>query len=165
VHEEEAESMTISTNVKSYLEERNVAYELVSHPITGSSHESAEAAHVDEDRVAKAVILTDAQGGVMVVIPGDMWVKVHAVGDTVGREELQLADEASAAGFFPDCDSGAIPPLGPAYGMETLLDEALTSRAFVYFESGDHRTLVKTTGDDFLSLLEGARRGLFCDLR
>ena len=156
--------MTMSTTVKSYLDGRGVAYELVSHPTTGSSHESAQVAHVEEGRIAKAVILTDRQGGVMGVIPGDMWVKLHAVGATLGRE-LELADETRAASFFPDCDPGAIPPLGSAYGMETLLDEALTSRAFVYFESGDHRTLVKTTGDDFLALLEGARRGHFCDLR
>ncbi len=156
--------MTMSTTVKSYLEGRGIAYELVSHPTTGSSQESAEAAHVDEDRVAKAVILTDRQGGVLVVIPGDKWVKVHAVGDTLGRE-LELADESRAASFFPDCDSGAIPPLGPAYDMETLLDEALTSLAFVYFESGDHRTLVKTSGEDFLALLEGSRQGHFYDLR
>jgi len=154
--------MTMPTTVKRYLDQCGIAYELVSHPATGSSHESAAAAHVDEDRVAKAVILTDAEGGVIVVIPGDKWVKVHAVGAALGRE-LQLADEGDAARYFPDCDPGAIPPLGPAYDMEILLDEALTRRAFVYFESGDHRTLVKTSGDDFLALLEGARRGNFCD--
>jgi len=156
--------MTMSTSVKAYLEERGISYELVSHPTTGSSHESAESAHVEESRIAKAVILTGEHGAVMVVIPGDRWVKVHAVGDILGRN-LELADEHTAATFFPDCDPGAIPPLGPAYGMETLLDEDLTSRAFVYFESGDHRTLVKTSGEDFLVLVEGARRGHFCDER
>ena len=154
--------MTIATKVKSYLDGHGVAYELIAHPTTGSSHESAEAAHVAENRVAKAVILTDGQGAVMVVIPADRLVKVHAVSSALGRE-LQLANESEAAGHFPDCDMGAMPPLGPAYGMETLLDEAITSRAFVIFESGDHRTLVKLSGDDFLALLEGARRGHYCD--
>ena len=74
---------------------------------------------------------------------------------------MVLAEEKDAAGYFPDCDPGAIPPLGPAYGMETLLDEALVSLAHVFFESGDHRTLIKVSGGDFLDLLSGVRRGHF----
>ncbi len=73
-----------------------------------------------------------------------------------------LSEENQAAGYFPDCDAGAIPPLGPAYGVKTLMDEALASLAYVYFESGDHRTLIRVDGVDFLELLRGVRRGYFC---
>ena len=154
--------MTIAATVKSHIEGRGVAYEMIAHPATGSSHETAEAAHVDEGHIAKAVILKDHAGAVMVVVPGDSWVKLPAVEKELDRE-MALADEKAAAGYFPDCDTGAIPPLGPAYGMETLVDRTLTSLAYVYFESGDHRSLLKVKSGDFLELLAGVRLGYFCE--
>ena len=154
--------MSIAATVKSYIEGRGVAYEMIAHPATGSSHETAEAAHVDEGHIAKAVILKDSAGAIMAVIPGDSWVKLSAVEKELGRE-MALAGENEAAGYFPDCDAGAIPPLGPAYGMETLMNKTLSSLAYVYFESGDHRTLLKVGGEDFLELLAGVRLGYFCE--
>jgi Ala-tRNA(Pro) deacylase len=152
--------MTIPATVKSYIEGRGVAYEVIAHPATGSSHETAEAAHVDEGHLAKAVILQDNDGVTMVVVPGDAWVKLSAVQKELDREVV-LAEEDTAAGYFPDCDAGAIPPLGPAYGIETLMDRTLTSLAYVYFESGDHRSLIKVSSDNFTQLLSGVRVGYF----
>lgn len=156
--------MTIAATVKSHLEGRGVDYELMDHPVTGSSHESAQAAHVDEGHIAKAVILQDSYGAVMVVVPGDAWVEVPSVCRELDRQ-LEIANEKDAAGYFPDCDEGAFPPLGTAYGIDTLLDEALLSLAYVYFESGDHRNLVKVNGDGFVELFSGVRRGHFCHVR
>ena len=147
--------------MKSYIEGRGVSYEVITHPASGSSHESAERAHVDEGHIAKAVILVDDQGAVMAVVPGSAWVKLSAVKDELDRE-MVLAEEEHAAGHFPDCDPGAIPPLGPAYGMQTLMDKALASLSHVFFESGDHRTLIRVDGKDFLELLSGVRRGYIC---
>jgi len=151
----------MAATVKSYLEGRGVAYEVINHPATGSSHETAEAAHVDDAHIAKAVILRDRVGFLMAVVPGNTWVKLSAVTQELDRE-MVLAEEKDAAGHFPDCDPGAIPPLGPAYGMESLMDESLISLGFVYFESGDHRTLIRVKGRDFPKLLSGVRRGRFC---
>ncbi len=152
--------MTIAAKVKSHLDERGIAYDLISHYQTGSSHETAQAAHIDEAHMAKAVILRDSQGVVMVIVPGDRWVSLSAVHRALGRE-MVLAGENDAVKYFPDCKAGAIPALGPLYGLETLLDEALVSMAFQYIESGDHRTLIKLSGHDFLALLGGVRRGHF----
>ena len=54
-----------------------------------------------------------------------------------------------------------MPPLGPLYGIETYLDEALTTPEPVYFEAGDHRFLVRVSGEDFQRLLPDARRGRY----
>ncbi len=152
--------MTIAAAVKSYIDGRGITYDLINHYQTGSSHETAQAAHIDEAHMAKAVILHDNEGAVMVIVPGDTWVSQSAVQQALDRP-LVLAEESDATGYFPDCDAGAIPALGPAYGMETLLDNALVSMAFQYIESGDHRTLIKISGRDFLELLSGVRRGRF----
>jgi Ala-tRNA(Pro) deacylase len=75
--------------------------------------------------------------------------------------ELELVDEDELANLFADCEAGAIPPIGLAYDVETFLDEALTSLANVYFESGDHEHLVRVSGGDFKHLLSGVRHGHF----
>jgi Ala-tRNA(Pro) deacylase len=154
--------MAIAATVKSYIEGRGVAYETITHPASGSSHETAEAAHVDEGHIAKGVILKDSAGAIMVVVPGNAWVDLSAIKKELDREML-LAEEAEAAGYFPDCDLGAIPPLGPAYGMETLLDKALTTLAYVYLESGDHQSLIRIDGESLTELLGGVRHGNFCE--
>jgi len=108
--------------------------------------------------IAKAVLVKDRQGFAMVVIPGSNWVKLQALQEEADRD-FELADESDVDELFSDCQPGAIPPLGPAYGMETFLDEQLTSLANVYFEAGDHIHLVQVNGKAFHDLLKGARHG------
>jgi Ala-tRNA(Pro) deacylase len=152
--------MAIAETVQSFLAQHLVEYDLVSHPHTGSSHETAEAAHVSEDHIAKAVIVKDTDGYAMVVVPASNWVEVEHLRKELNRD-FHLATEDELAKLFSDCEPGAAPPLGLAYGIETFLDEALTSLANIYFEAGDHEQLVHTAGDDFRTLLGGVRHGYY----
>ena len=150
--------MAIAETVKNYLNRKTVDYTLSVHPHSGSSHETAETAHVDEDHIAKAVIVKDATGYAMVVVPASYYVEMKHVRKELNRE-LELVEEDEFCKLFPDCEPGAVPPLGPAYQIETFLDEALTSLANVYFEAGDHEHLVHVSGDGFMALLGGVRHG------
>ena len=150
--------MAIAEKVKKFLAQVSVDYDLVAHPHTGSSHETAEASHVREDHIAKAVILKDYTGYARMVVPASNFVELKHVCKAFNRD-LELVDEDELVRLFPDCDQGAIPPLGLAYDIETFLDESLTTLADVYFESGDHEHLVHVTGDNFKRLLSGVRVG------
>ena len=152
--------MAVAETVQRFLEQLSVEYALVPHPHTGSSHETAEAAHVREDHIAKAVIVKDLAGYAMVVVPASNWVEVEHLRKELNRD-LHLATEDELAKLFGDCEAGAVPPLGPAYGVETFLDQAMTSLANVYFEAGDHEQLVHMAGDDFRTLLGGVRHGYY----
>jgi Ala-tRNA(Pro) deacylase len=152
--------MTIAATQQRYLVRRNAHYDLMLHPHSGSSHETAEAAQVPESRIAKAVVVKDATGYALVVIPANNRLRLNYLLHDLHRD-FQLVSEDELARLFGDCEPGAVPPLGPAYGLETLLDEALTCLPEVYFEAGDHEQLVHLSGDEFLSLLSGARRGYF----
>lgn len=152
--------MTIAARVETYLKDHGATYELVPHKTTGSTHESALAAHVREDHIAKAVMVRDAQGDAMAVVPGSTWLRMDRLNDETGRAFV-LDDEPKLSPLFPDCVAGAVPPLGPAYGVETFLDEGLTSLGEVYFEAGDHQHLVRVSGETFLGLMKGTRRGRF----
>jgi len=152
--------MTIAARIEQYLTEHGVRYELVSHKTTGSTHESAVAAHVPDDHIAKGVMVRDAQGDAMVVIPGHSWLRLDTLNQETGRQ-FELNEESALTHLFPDCTPGAVPPLGPAYDLETLLDEAFASLGVVYCEAGDHQHLLRISGEDFRTLLQGARRGYF----
>jgi len=152
--------MTIATKLERHLTEQHAEYELVSHPHTGSSHETAMAAHVPEDHIAKGVLVRGGNHYYLAVIPADRWLKMDAVNHELDHE-LELASEKELGAIFNDCEVGAIPPIGKAYGIETLRDESLTSLGNVYFEAGDHEHLVLTSGDDFTRLFGGSRHGYY----
>ena len=103
--------MAVAETVKRFLAQRAVDYELVPHPHTGSSHETAEAAHVPEDHIAKGVVVKDKLGFALVVIPADNWVEMEHLRKELNRD-LHLASEPEIGKLFSDCATGAVPPLG-----------------------------------------------------
>lgn len=152
--------MPIAQTVAGFLQAQRVPYEVIMHPYRETSREVAASAHVPPERVAKAVVLADRRGYLMAVIPGDRHVSLEDLWKRLGRR-LALAPEPRLHPVFRDCESGAIPPLGPAYGMETIMDDSLVGQPEVYFESGDHRGLIRVSGDEFLALLREAMHGQF----
>ena len=154
--------MTIAASVLNLLTELHTEYEVVAHPKTFSSMETATAAHVPDDHIAKAVLLRNTEGYLLAVIPASQWVDLQRLKKELGRD-LHLASEGEIERLFTDCDPGAVPPLGDAYGVETVLDESLTSLAQVYFEAGDHERLIKLSAAEFKTLMKGVRHGHFSD--
>ena len=155
--------MTIPAKVEAFLADKGTPYDLVFHPKTYSSSETASAAHLPEDHIAKGVVLKDAQGYLLVVIPASEWINLNHVRDELNRD-LHLAPEEEMERLFPDCEPGAVPPLGEAYEIETILDEALTSLAKVYLEAGDHKQLISVTNEHFAFLMKGIRHGHFSQI-
>ncbi len=150
--------MSIAASLRTYLERQSIDYETVSHPHTQTSIDSASVAHIPGHRLAKAVIVKKSDDAyLMIVVPSDYHVHLgrlhHHLGYKVG-----LATEDELVTLFPDCDKGAIPPLGAAYGVETLVDNSLMQLPDIFFESGDHENLVKVLGEQFASLVGDAER-------
>jgi Ala-tRNA(Pro) deacylase len=152
--------MPAAQTVVNYLQTHQIPYTILPHRRTVSSRETAEAAHVSVEQLAKAVIFWDPAGYLMAVVPGDRHVGVDTLSGRVGRK-LMLADESRIAPVFRDCDPGAIPPLGPAYGMETIIDDSLVGLPEIYFEAGDHEDLIRVDGEQFLRMLNPAQHGQF----
>jgi len=148
--------VTIARTVLSELQSRQIPYEVVVHPHRETTRDAAASARVPLDRMAKAVVLVDRQGYLMVVVPGDRFVDLKELRNRLGRD-LEFAPEPRLVPVFNDCEAGAIPPLGPAYGMETVVDHNLVGLPDVYFVGGDHSELLRVKGDRFLALLTEAR--------
>lgn len=144
--------MSIASKLENHLKQQSVDYELLPHHHTDSSLDSAISAHIPAARLAKAVIVKDGDSHLMVVVPSGYHVHLGHLHRHLGRE-VGLATEEELASLFPDCDLGAIPPCGAAYGLKTLVDTAILGQPEVFFEAGDHENLVKVSGEQFRSLL------------
>jgi len=154
--------MSVSHRLAEYFVRCGVRYEVSEHRWRRSSAQTARLAHVQPALIAKSVIVEDDGGFVMAVIPADKYVMLGRLSALLGRHDLHLSDEDRIASVFGDCDRGAVPPVGMAWGIETVVDEALESLPVVYLEGGDHQRLLRLTGDQFAELMRGARRGRFC---
>ena len=144
--------MSIPRSVDQYLTRSGVQYDVIAHTRTSNSSQSAEAAHVPGHQLAKGVMLHDDTGYLLAVIPATRRVDFDALDAQLGRR-FMLAREDELPAMFKDCEPGAIPPFGRAYGIEVVMDDDLLDAEDVYFEAGDHRALVHVTGPDFLQLM------------
>jgi Ala-tRNA(Pro) deacylase len=125
--------------------------------------ESAEEAHVAGDALAKGVLVATANDGYrLVVVPSDYHIDLPSLHKLL-QQEVELATEAELGQCFPDCEVGAVPPIGMAYGIKTLWDpdSSLGKLDKICFEAGDHEHLVQVSGRHFHELMAPAERGEF----
>ena len=153
--------MAIAMKVSDYLADHDIAYDVLTHHHTMSSSESARASHVPGSRLAKSVVLEDDDGYVMVVVPSDRKVDLGELHRQMNRS-LGLATENELGSLFADCEIGALPPIGPAYGIETLVDYTIAEQSEIYFEAGDHEQLIRVSHEGFHVLMgDTIRHGRF----
>ena len=110
--------MAIAHRIEDYMMQYGVQYDVVTHPHSRSSMETAELAQVPGDRLAKSVVLEDEDGFLMAVLPSTRHVRLGRLSQELNRR-FRLATEEEIGALFEDCERGAIPPLGSAYGMYT----------------------------------------------
>ncbi len=147
--------MSISLVLADYLNQKDIHYEVLEHPLTTSSLATAREAHIPADKLAKAVVVKRGDDCSMCVIPASNqlimeWLKY-------GRQHpYEIAKEEEFLALFPDCEQGAIPSLGDAFNMDVIIDSSLMEKKDIYIEGGDHTHLVHIGCQDFSALMEKA---------
>jgi Ala-tRNA(Pro) deacylase len=152
--------MTIAARVQHYLDDCGVDYEILEHARTMTSMRTAEAGHISGERLAKAVLLKRDDGYCMAVLPASCHLRLGEVQDCL-QQPVGLATEAEVGQMFADCEFGAIPPVGSAYGLEMIIDDSLAAQPDIYFEGGDHTSLIHVNATAFELLTTDARHGRF----
>jgi Ala-tRNA(Pro) deacylase len=147
--------MSIPYRVQDYIADRGIPWDPLAHEASDCSLEAAHRAHVAPHELAKAVVLETPRKYLLAVVPADRRVDLAALGRDLG-DDVTLANEGVLDTLLPDCAHGAVPAVGAAFGLETLWDPALGERGDVYFEAGDHRTLVHMSGPFFAELMRTA---------
>jgi Ala-tRNA(Pro) deacylase len=144
--------MGIALSLQQYLDGRGVAYDVITHDRTLRSSTTAEASGIPENNLAKGVLIKRKDGYVLAIVPASHHVELDEVGNWA-KQPVGLATESEVAEIFRDCELGAVPPVAGAYGLQAVMDDSLEGYKDIYFEAGDHRTVVHLNGREFHRLM------------
>ena len=73
---------------------------------------------------------------VMAVLPASNRLNLQDIRMEMEVTHLEMLEESLITKLFPDCEQGAIPPLGRLYGMEVWVDRAISDSEHIVFLRG-----------------------------
>lgn len=152
--------MPVASRISAYLAEQDADFDIIDHPHSSTSVESAQLAHIPGDRIAKSVVLADERGYLLAVLPASCKLDLGELHRLTNRN-LGLVTEYELGALFDDCEPGAVPPFGNVYDIDTIVDESLVEQSDIYFEAGDHERLIHMSAETFENLLGDARHSEF----
>jgi len=144
--------MTIARSVEAHLNKVGISYDLLHHPHSNSSLQTAMAAHLSPNQLAKAILVRDGEHHVLCVIPTGHRLVFSWLNSYMNRR-YEMVQEHELREFFSDCEVGAVPALGQVYGLPVIWDSCLENMKDVYIESGDHENLIHVNHSAFMELM------------
>ena len=132
-----------------FLKEAGVPFEEHEHQLAYTAQAVAEAEHVPGKTLAKVVIALADGELVMFVLPAPYRLDTEKAAAELGAAELRLAHENEFANRFPDCDVGAMPPVGKLYAMDTYVDKSLAEDEYIVFQAGTHTDTIRLKYADY----------------
>lgn len=145
--------MAIPQKLISLLKEKKIHHELLQHPEAFTAQEVAHAIHKTGKVLAKTVIVEGNGKTIMVVVPAHHKVRLNAVQESMGLKEVHLSKEEKLRTLFPDCDLGAMPPIGLLYNMPVVVSKFLTEKPEIIFNACTHTDCVKMKYGEFARLV------------
>lgn len=140
--------------VRDFLAARTADYETVPHAEAPTSQEEAAAAHVSGWSWAKVVMVRDANGFALAVLPACCTLDLDRLKGLMGHGTVTLAGVEDSLRIALACEPGAVPPFGRMFGLETYVDEALVNQREIIIPAGDHRTAIRMRASEFVRVAE-----------
>ena len=136
-------------NLRDYLDEQGVQYQLSHHPTVYRSQDLAEVAHVPGQQVIKPVVI-DADGQfVICALPACYRIDLDELRRHLQADRVRIVDEQTLGRLFPEIELGAEPPIGPLFGLPTVMDDSLAADEQVTFQAGTHQESVTMSMDEY----------------
>jgi Ala-tRNA(Pro) deacylase len=146
--------MGVAITIEKFLKSNHIQFSLLEHAYAEGSYNTAKVAHIDNHCLAKGVLLRDEDFHyTLCVLPSSHKILRYTLNQIFDRH-MHLVEEDELIQFFKDCAAGAIPPLGKAYGIDVIWDEALINNDVIYMEAGDHQHLIRIEQTEFPKLLK-----------
>lgn len=145
--------MGIANTLDNFLKTKDINFDVIEHAYSEGSYNTALCAAIPPEQFVKGVVFRDQDFHyTMAVVPASNRVLRHTLNQVFDRS-LQLADEEELADIFFDCEEGAIPSFGQAYGINVIWDEQLANCQEFWLEAGDHEHLIHMLRPDFENLM------------
>ncbi len=134
------------------LKHNHTEYSIIKHEVAGNAFSSALTAHVPGNKMVKSLLLKLDNHYTMVVLPSTSTIDFKKLKEVTGTHLAELAREDDLENIFPDCSTGAIPPLGNLYHMPVITDNLICKSEDMFFEAGSHREIIKMHYSDYVKL-------------
>jgi len=135
--------------VRGFLDSRQAAYTLTTLPRAYTAREVATAEPLPAREVAKTVVILGDGAYCMIMIPASRLVDLHEVRTGLTSSRSGWLRKTSWRGLFPDCELGALPPLGPLYYNPVYLDGMPAVQNTVAFNAGTHYDVIHVQTAEF----------------
>jgi Ala-tRNA(Pro) deacylase len=144
--------MPLLEKLRVFFDENRAEYTHTVHSIAYTAREVALAEHLPAREVAKVVVVHGDSGYHMLILPANKLVDFQEVRIALGLSHARMVPETELNHLFPDCELGAMPPLGNLYGMAVYLDSAMAAEEMITFNAGTHRDVVHMRTAEFRRL-------------
>jgi Ala-tRNA(Pro) deacylase len=144
--------MAVTTSLNEFLRRSSVAYSVFPHPAAFTAQEEAAVTHTPGRDWAKAVACFADGEPILAVVPADVQVDLVRLARIAGAEDVRLAREEELDWLYPDCERGAMPPIGPIYRQPVFVDASLAAEEEVVFNAGTHVDAIAMAYQDFAAL-------------
>jgi Ala-tRNA(Pro) deacylase len=146
--------MPLTERLRGLLDSRQIPYSLTHHRAAIRASELAHVEHLPAWEVAKTVVVLGDEHFLIVVVPADRQVDLQEVRSALNLKEIRLATEQELVDLFPDCELGAMPPIGILYHLPVYLDADLANETMITFNAGTHQECVHMRISDFRKLTQ-----------
>jgi Ala-tRNA(Pro) deacylase len=143
-----------ATKLKQFLDSHQIKYVTVIHSPAYTAREIAAAVHIPGKEMAKAVMVRADGKLLMTVLPSTHALSLALLGEVNAAHKLELAEEASFADIFSDCEVGAMPPFGNLYDLEVYAADLLSANEYITFNAGTHAQVIRLRYEDYLALVK-----------
>ena len=144
--------MPLLERLREFLQAKQADYTHSVHKTAFTAREVASAEHLPPAEVAKTVVVHTDAGYLMLVIPANKLVDFQEVRLELGFKQLRMATEHELSRLFPDCELGAMPPMGPLCTLPVYLDSSMADEPLIAFNGGTHRDVIHMRMAEFLRL-------------
>lgn len=131
---------------------RSKPHTVLPHRTAFTAQEEAAVTHIPGREWAKTVVCIADGQPILAVLPAHHMVDLERLRQLAGARELRLATEAEIRRLYPNCETGAVPPLGPMFGQRMFVDRVIAQDAEVTFHGGTHVDAVKMSYTDLAAL-------------
>lgn len=144
--------MAVTASLNEFLRRSNVPYSVFPHPAAFTAQEEAAVTHTPGRDWAKAVACFADGVPILAVVPADFHVDLVRLARIAGAGDVRLAREEELDWLYPDCERGAMPPIGPIYRQPVFVDAALAAEDEIVFNGGTHVDAIAMAYEDFAAL-------------
>ena len=136
--------MTLLTD---YLDGKEIEHEVLMHERAFTGIQEAHALGIKADEVLKTVIADTRDGHVALVLPSGERLDMSLVRKVLDDPGATLANEDEITHDFGGFELGALPPIAPLLGVDTIVDPTVRDHGPVIFAAGTQTESVKVEAE------------------